>query len=177
MAKNTVDPNDLAAFFDAMRDVTPLKHNKKPLNRPASHPRKKAVLKEERELAFHFEDDPHAEPILSDTILSFKKTNIADKILRNLKKGQYNIEARLDLHGMTIQEAEIALSHFFETCLTQKYRVVLIISGKGKNHYAPVLKNKLNQWLRQFAPVLAFCSALPRHGGTGALYVLLKHSR
>jgi DNA-nicking Smr family endonuclease len=54
---------------------------------------------------------------------------------------------------------------------------VRIIHGKGlrSRHKGPVIKTKVNTWLRQRDDILAFCSARPVDGGTGAIYVLLRH--
>jgi DNA-nicking Smr family endonuclease len=87
-----------------------------------------------------------------------------------------HLEAELDLHGLTLAKAEPTLSQFLEQCQEQKIRCVRIIHGKGwgSRDNKPVLKSKLNHWLRQSDAVLAFCSATIEDGGTGALYVLLK---
>jgi len=91
-----------------------------------------------------------------------------------LRGGKYNAEAVLDLHGMTIPQAKSALQQFIDQCHQDQIRHVLIIHGKGKPFTKPIIKNKLNHWLREIADVLAFSSAQIRHGSTGAVYVLLK---
>jgi DNA-nicking Smr family endonuclease len=98
-------------------------------------------------------------------------------VLRKLRRGQFSISAELDLHGLRVEEARQALSHFLYHCRVNKKRCVRIIHGKGyrsANNQA-VLKSKVNHWLRQHDDVLAFCSARAQDGGTGALYVLLRH--
>jgi DNA-nicking Smr family endonuclease len=95
-------------------------------------------------------------------------------MIRKMQTGQYDTEARLDLHGMTVAEAREALAQFLVQCQHRGIRRVLIIHGKGRANHTPILKNKLNHWLRQTQDVLAFCSAKSKAGGTGALYVLLK---
>lgn len=96
--------------------------------------------------------------------------------LSRLKKGEFALEAELDLHGLTEEQAEATLLAFIERCYQAKKRCVLVIHGKGYNSevQAPVLKNLTNRRLRQLKVVLAFCSAQPKDGGTGSLYVLLK---
>ena len=91
-----------------------------------------------------------------------------------MRTGQYTVEAKLDLHGMIVVEARETLARFLIECHRKGIRRVLIIHGKGRAHHHPILKNKLNHWLRQFNDILAFCSAKSKEGGTGALYVLLK---
>ena len=90
--------------------------------------------------------------------------------------GKVHIDAELDLHGLTAVRAEPILAMFLAECQQQQIRSVRIIHGKGwgSRDNRPVLKSKVNYWLRQSDAVLAFCSATIEDGGTGALYVLLK---
>ena len=99
--------------------------------------------------------------------------------MRKLRRGQYAIEAQLDLHGNTVPEARERVSTFLRDMQTQGKRCVRIIHGKGKSSEGklPVLKGKVNAWLQQWDQVLAFCSARPNDGGTGAIYVLLRSNR
>ena len=87
-----------------------------------------------------------------------------------------HIEAELDLHGLTAERAEPMLATFLAECQQQQIRCVRVIHGKGwgSRDNRPVLKSKVNYWLRQSDAVLAFCSATIEDGGTGALYILLK---
>ncbi len=98
--------------------------------------------------------------------------------LRKLKAGEFTIQAHLDLHGHTKEAAGQALQSFLLNSHALGYRVVLIIHGRGlKSSEGPVLKEYLVRWLTTGSLshlVLAFCSARPCDGGTGALYVLLK---
>jgi DNA-nicking Smr family endonuclease len=75
---------------------------------------------------------------------------------------------------MTAEDAKNALSHFLAACKRNGIRHVLMIHGKGRSNRKPILKNKLNHWLRQTDDVLAFCSAMSKDGSSGALYVLLR---
>ena len=89
------------------------------------------------------------------------------------------VDAEIDLHGMTVDKARGTLVMFLDEALTYRYRCVRIIHGKGYSsaQRTPVIKGLLDRWLRLNNRVLAFCSAQPRDGGTGALYVLLKSPR
>jgi DNA-nicking Smr family endonuclease len=108
-----------------------------------------------------------------------------------LKRGQLPIEGRLDLHGMTQEAAHAALDTFIRDAYAAGKRAVLIITGKGLRPRAEyddpwrhgaggVLKSMTPRWLNE-APnrgrVLAFTEAQPRHGGAGALYVLIRRQR
>ena len=99
-----------------------------------------------------------------------------------LRKGQLNIEARLDLHGMIQKEAHGELTHFLEGAHDAGRRCVLVITGKGlrEDGTVGVLRAAVPGWLNQppnRARVVAFCRAVPRDGGDGALYVLIKRKR
>lgn len=100
---------------------------------------------------------------------------LSREIFRKLRHGQYSVQAELDLHGMTRREARQAVHAFLHEAVTHGKTTVRIIHGKGlgSRHHKPVLKYKLIQWLTQRRDVLAFCSARPVDGGTGAVYVLL----
>ncbi len=103
-----------------------------------------------------------------------------------LKRGQYPIEDRIDLHGMAQAEAHGALAEFvFEAAATDK-RCVLVITGKGRGSssvpggLAGVLRRMVPRWLNQSplrSMILGFQEAQPRHGGAGALYLLLRRRR
>lgn len=111
--------------------------------------------------------------------LSYAGSGVQHKVLQKLKRGQLPIEAALDFHGMMAEEAANQLSWFLGECHARGIRVVRIIHGKGHRSQdnVPILKNLLNQWLKDRPDVLAFCSAQPRDGGAGAVYVLLKNMR
>lgn len=99
--------------------------------------------------------------------------------LERLRKGKLSIEARLDLHGMTLDAAFDALVHFVEDARAGSRRRLLVITGKGRDApRAPgALREVLPRWLE--APALAlyvqgWAEAAPVHGGGGAVYLLLR---
>ncbi len=99
-----------------------------------------------------------------------------------MRRGQIDIERRMDLHGMTRNNAHAALSAFLATAHADGLRSVLVITGKGLTREGDigVLRREVPRWLNQ-APmrqwVKAFSHAAPRDGGEGALYVLLRRKR
>lgn len=99
------------------------------------------------------------------------------RIERNLSLGDVVIEARLDLHGKTEQEAHEQLSAFVETQQKRGKRLVLVITGKGREEAPSPLRANVPRWC-EVAPlaekILAVRFAAPHHGGEGAYYVLLK---
>ena len=119
-----------------------------------------------------------SDPVLSNTTLSYSVANVANKRMKELKNGHIYWEARLDLHGLTTDNARDALCHFIQIQAQNNARCLLIVHGKGGQLGAPpVIKNLVNRWLPQMDEVLAFHSALPKDGGNGAVYVLLKRNR
>ncbi len=108
--------------------------------------------------------------------LAFRRPEVGPRTLRRLSRGRYSVQAELDLHGMTADEAAQALEEFLRRSLAAGHRCVRIVHGKGRGsgHAGPVLKVRVNRWLRRYREVLAFASARQVDGGTGALYVLLR---
>ncbi len=97
------------------------------------------------------------------------------------KKGNMTLDARIDLHGMTQDHAHDALLHFMRQSIKAKFRVVLVITGKGRQSGGQgILKGEVPRWLNEptLRPhILSFSYAQPKHGGDGALYVYLKRDR
>lgn len=110
--------------------------------------------------------------------LEFRRPGVQHGVFRKLKQGRYVMDARLDLHRMTVERAREEVFGFIREALAYDLRNVLIVPGRGSHSNSPeaVLKSYVNKWLPEFEEVLAFCSAIPQHGGTGAVYVMLKKS-
>ncbi len=120
---------------------------------------------------------PRAEPPLAPGRFADLDRRTADR----LRRGQLAIDARLDLHGMTQAAAQDALTGFLTGAAERGQRCVLVITGKGTfSETGGVLKRQVPRWLNM-APlrqrIVAIAEAQPRHGGAGALYVLLKRKR
>jgi len=102
------------------------------------------------------------------------------RVVRRLKRGEFSVQAHLDLHGYNRQEARQLVARFVERALADGKRCVLIVHGRGlgSKDNIPVLKQKLASWLTRGAigrKVLAYTSARPYDGGAGAVYVLLRN--
>jgi DNA-nicking Smr family endonuclease len=98
-----------------------------------------------------------------------------------MRRGKLPIDARLDLHGRYQDAAQAELNAFISSCAATGCRTVLVITGKGSvREGGGILRRRLPDWLNQSAcrpHVLAFATARPEHGGSGAFYVLLRRRR
>ena len=107
--------------------------------------------------------------------LVYHRAGVQISVLRKLRRGQYRVQAEIDLHGLTVAEAKQALREFLSEALDRRLRCVRIIHGKGlrSGHRGPVLKGVVSSVLRRVGAVVAYVSARQVDGGTGAVYVLL----
>jgi DNA-nicking Smr family endonuclease len=97
-----------------------------------------------------------------------------------LKRGRTEIEARIDLHGMTLENAHRRLTGFLEQAQQDGKRAVLVVTGKGVREGTGVIRAQVPRWLNEprLRPlVLAYEYAQPKDGGMGALYILLRKRR
>ncbi len=180
---NKISEEEQQFFRDEMSGVRPLVTEKRiePVKqKPAPKPKPKRRQND-------FDDNNLQEnSFLSDPVdlrdleindvLFFARTGIQQKLQKKLRRGELPVEEILDLHGYTVAEAKIAILDFLYECRRQNIRYLQIIHGKGyrSEQKIPVLKTHVAYWLPQLNHVLAYSSALPKDGGTGALYVLLK---
>ena len=157
--------HDQALWSEAMRGVTPL-----PGRRATSQPPQLPPARAEVDIA--------AKQVLPalDCFAGIDRANA-----ERLKRGRHAIEARLDLHGMTQAEAHRELVDFVAASYQAGRRCVLVITGRGLGPDGPgILKSAVPRWLEQGAlrrRILAIAAAQPRHGGAGALYLLLRRRR
>lgn len=181
--KANSNSSDNQRFADLLDNVKPLhdEYNNQVLHQTLKpKPTPKETLKDEkRVLEESLEISIETEDLQTGDSLSFCRAGIQKNIFKKLKKGQYTVGDELDLHGYTRAEAQIALSNFIQTARENNTRCVRIIHGKGygSNNKGPIIKPLVNKWLQQRNEILAFCSARPIDGGTGAVYVLLKSLR
>lgn len=183
MSKNKyLSDEERALFRKAMSDVKPLKTTKTQPIQPtenAIEPKATLAIPIKKRIHISIKTPPPAiipeKMVTGADTLSFCKPGIQHKLYTQLKQGKLPLEATLDLHSYTAEQAIQATDDFLVYCRTEQYRVVCIVHGKGlSSKEAPIIKNVLNHYLRQHNDVLAFHSAKQKDGGTGALYVLLR---
>jgi len=179
------EPDDKQYFLDAVSDVTPLPDQQTRVIRPPgpnvrpSHP----APDDDQEAMAHLYDlvkgTIEMDITFSDEYMEGSVKGFGHTLMRRLKKGQFPVQDYIDLHGLTKQEAEIEVRNFLLQSHKLGLRCVLIVHGRGLNSpdSFPVLKEGLPVWLNR-GPVkrivLAFATAKPYDGGTGAIYVLLR---
>jgi DNA-nicking Smr family endonuclease len=137
-------------------------------------------LDEQRVLRESLSDEFDVTTLLDvDDAMSFRRPGIGTEVTARLRKGEWSIQAQLDLHGLRSDEAREALGGFIRNAHKQGLRCVRVVHGKGLGSPGkqPVLKTKAQRWLIQKNEVIAFVQAKPAEGGAGALVVLLAPAR
>jgi DNA-nicking Smr family endonuclease len=172
---------DEELFLESVEGVTPLGDAGGP---PAAEPRPARLPDEEGEWRSFARDllegNVRFDITWSDEFVEGRTGDVSEETMQELRRGAYAWQDHLDLHGMTRQEARESVDAFIERARRRSMRCVLIVHGRGKGSEGglPVLKEKLVAWLARRgglgSKVLAFTSARPCDGGTGAMYVLLR---
>jgi len=195
MTKRRLRPEELELWQQVASSADPLQNRPAP---KAELPPKKLVEprpapKDDPIPAFMLgektvQTETHYFPKTTSQRLKSDPLQMDAKAFGKLKRGKLAPEARLDLHGMTLDQAHGALGRFILTSHSRGLRLVLVITGKGSKEdpYDPmprcrgVLKTHVPQWLRMapIAPVVMQVSeAHQKHGGGGAYYVYLRRMR
>ncbi|WP_119394822.1 DNA endonuclease SmrA [Salinibius halmophilus] len=139
--------------------------------------RQAALVKGEHESPDKMSSDDFIEMVHPMDVLEFCRDGVAHGVFRKLKQGKYELQARLDLHRMTVEQARDEVVRFIADCQKYDVRTAIILPGKGeRGEQKAVLKSHLNKWLQEIPEVLAFSTAQKHHGGVGAFYVLMKKS-
>jgi DNA-nicking Smr family endonuclease len=171
------DADEAARLFRAaVRGVKPLATDAPAVRRPKPRARahftradRAAVLRES------LAPEPPDPALAGGEELVYQRAGVQAAVVRRLRRGEYRVEREIDLHGLTVAEAKHALRQFLIAALERQVRCVRIVHGKGlrSGHRGPVLKAAVSAVLRRTGAVLAYVSARPADGGSGALYVLL----
>jgi DNA-nicking Smr family endonuclease len=170
------EENAAELFRAAVSGVKPLAASHHPAQRRKPSPRPLQKEADEQAVLRELLTDPEPEMLESGDTLVYQGAGLQDSAFRKLRRGQFHLQGELDLHGLNRDVARLAVVKFLAHCDDQGYRCVRIIHGKGNGspNSGPVIKSHLDGWLRKRQDVLAFSSARPVDGGTGAVYVLLR---
>jgi len=172
-----VSADDLALFENAIGKVRRLHHESAATQRPRPAPEPVQSMLDEAQVPSELMRsaiDPAAIEVGEE--LSYLKAGLSPRLLRRLKRGHFSIADEIDLHQMSADVARGAIKLFLDESLRAGRLCVKIIHGKGLRSRAqgPVLKRLVDSLLRRRADVLAYASAPPAEGGTGAVVVLLR---
>lgn len=176
--------DDLDYFLREMRGVVPIKQDQK-ADLKTSQKEDVKTLEARRNAAQ--EQTKQDQNFLSDEFVDllgpfdpveYKKDGVQEGVYKRLKQGRYPIDAALNLHKKPVEFCRKEVFEFIEDCYRHDIRVALISFGKGStpDSLPCVVKSYLARWLPEFPQVIAVNSAHKSHGGSSALYVLLKKS-
>lgn len=170
-----MNDDDDRLFSEAMQGVKTLETNKANLKQKPDAIKKRTIATQ-RKIEDTLSDEFIGE---CDDFLEFMRPGIQKSYLKQIRNGKVAIEDHLDLHGYRRDDARKTLLEFLDHAQQQSFKLVRIVHGKGyhSDTSQPVLKAMLNKWLQSIPEVLAFVSAMPKDGGTGAVYVLLRKTK
>jgi DNA-nicking Smr family endonuclease len=180
-------PDETRLLEEALRDVRPLNGPRRappPAVEPAAVTR--SIVSEDAEVLAELSDlvAGQGEFDITETeeYVEGARVGLDPRLVVRLRRGEFAVEAYLDLHGMTQPDAKAALSDFIQESVRKARRTVLVVPGRGLGSPGgrPVLKHAVVQWLSHgmlSGYVLGFVTARPTDGGAGALYVLLRRDR
>lgn len=179
--KTSLSEEDSKLFRQAVADTRPLpvvneRHILRPPQKPVPRPNPGGLNISRDDLHGHAEGINELD---SNEPLAYLSSGLQRQVLRKLRRGRFLIDDQLDLHGLNQQQAEELILEFINHAIHSGYRCINIIHGKGlrSENTRPVLKTLCNHLLRRHPAVLAFVSARPADGGTGAVCVLLKSNK
>lgn len=161
-----ISPEEKELFRATVDGINPLKGKARHQNKPKhGHATPHHIPPTKRRIVLD-----SCPPVSAEEMLSYKKSGVNERQFRRLRQAQYPIDNQLDLHGLHQDTAPTVIVEKLEDAAAQGHKCIHIIHGKGQG----VIKNITNAVLRQHPLVIAFCSAKPKDGGAGAVYVLLK---
>ena len=175
--------DDLSLFKAELRGVKPLKHDRADTGKAKSDRQRLATLRQAATVRVDSVkvdglSDQFVIDVGAEDPLYWAGNGIQEGQMRKLKLGQISFEGSLDLHGMSVEKARDTLWEFIAEANKLEVRCVRVTHGKAvrTDGRRPMIKSHVNTWLRQHPTVLGFTSCLAKHGGTGAVYVLLKRT-
>ena len=177
------DDDDFSLFQTQMRGVRRIQVDQAETGKPPSDRqqianRRQNATQRSESIKVDGLSDQFVIDVGAEDELYWARDGVQEGQMRKLKAGQIAFEGSLDLHGMTVEKARDILWDFLAEATRLEIRCVRITHGKAArlDGKRPLIKSHVNTWLRQHPQVLGFTSCLPRHGGTGALYVILKRT-
>ncbi len=169
------DDDDAALFRAAIGPVRALPPVPAGPEKPRPRPEPRMRERDEDDARNEFRRALDAAPLLAGDTLSHRRDDVPLRVLQRLARGHYAAQGEIDLHRADSAQAEALVRRFLREAVDEGLGCVRIVHGKGLRSAdgVPTLKNTVDRLLRQRADVLAFHSAPPAQGGTGAVLVLL----
>lgn len=172
-------------FEGAMQGVRPMSGGgRRVVPKPAPAPSAAAIPEdaEDAYLSRFLQGEVEFELEYTDEFMYGYVRGLDIKTFQQLKAGSLSVAAHMDLHGMTSVQAREGLLFFIRESYLQGHRCVLVVTGRGINSPGgqSVLRRETETWLTHEPlkrVVLAFCTAQPKDGGAGAIYVLLRKQK
>lgn len=175
--------DDFSLFRAELRGVKPLKHDRADTGKPKTDRQRLSALRQaatvrQNEIKVDGLSDQFVLDVGAEDALYWAGNGVQEGQMRKLKLGQIPFEGSLDLHGMKVDVARDTLWDFLAEATRREIRCVRVTHGKAvrMDGRKPMIKSHVNTWLRQHPQVLGFTSCLPKHGGTGAVYIILKRT-
>jgi DNA-nicking Smr family endonuclease len=171
---------DLAQAFADVQRLRPSTRASNPTPRPAPIPKQRIADDADALTASKYGAEPAPEAWEvgqeHEAEQTYLRRGMPSDILKKLRRGQWSVQAEIDLHGHRIDEAHDALADFIVDARARGYRCVRAIHGKGLTspNREPVLKGRVRRWLAHWDEVLAYCETPPNSGGGGAVLILLR---
>jgi len=175
--------DDFSLFKSEMKGVKPIRHDRADTGKAKADRKQLASLRQNATVRSNATtvdglSDQFVIDVGPEDELHWARDGVQESQMRKLKLGQIGFEGSLDLHGMNVEKARETLWAFLAEAVRFEVRCARVTHGKavrldGKK---PMIKSHVNTWLRQHPQVLGFTSCQPRHGGAGAVYVMLKRT-
>jgi DNA-nicking Smr family endonuclease len=175
--------DDFSLFKSEMKGVKPIRHDRADTGKAKADRKQLASLRKNATVRSNATtvdglSDQFVIDVGPEDELHWARDGVQESQMRKLKLGQIGFEGSLDLHGMNVEKARETLWAFLAEAVRFEVRCVRVTHGKavrldGKK---PMIKSHVNTWLRQHPQVLGFTSCQARHGGAGAVYVMLKRT-
>lgn len=180
------DDDLFRAAMGEMGDVAPLKTRTVPIERDKADAGPTASQLERQKNAVTDRDEEGEERIMTlgevppvdpKAVLAWRQDGVQLGVFDKLRRGDYAVEAELDLHHKTVKEARVLVWEFLRDGQQAGKRCVLITHGRGERSAVPArLKSFVLHWLIRLPLAIAFHSAPPQLGGVGATLVLVQKS-
>lgn len=181
-----VSEEDLYDWKEAIGDFRELNYQNNSLEKTQETDIKNLIKKtKDKNINTRSTQTPHSKPKEIPFDFKLRKGNslgLDKQADKKLKTGKYPIDLRVDLHGLNLEDSYFKLKDTIDYAFEEGYRLILAITGKGSHsgEGRETIKSSLQSWLSQpelSSKIIKYVDANKKHGGSGAVYILLKRNR